>query len=341
MSTIRHVARAARVSPATVSRVLNGKASALVSEATRQRVLTVAEQLGYRPSAAARALVEGTTHTVALTTTQLHDPHYARMLSAVQALIRAHGYHLLLVPDEDDQELQSLLLSRRADVLVRLRYPVDVASRFVEARATPRQVVVAIGPVETAPPPGCFCGYWDDREGINALIEHVAGLGHRRLAYLAIGEGGRKRRFAAEAAAARGLDLQVVSVDPSPAEDPWQGHRLAVRAVADAPQATMLVCPNDVVALGVLHGLHECGKRVPEDISVSGYNDIPASAFSIPALTTIRTPLVECVTSVLDAVLTSLDTDAALEPYARRLETALVVRSSTASPTDRPRKRRQ
>lgn len=341
MSTIRHVAEVAQVSPATVSRVLNGKASTLVSEATRQRVLLAVEELGYRPSAAARALVEGATHTVALTTTQLHDPHYARMLSVVPDLIRSHGYHLLLVPDEDDRQLQSLLSSRRADVLVRLRYPVDIAGHFAASRATPRQVVVAVGPIDQTPPQDCFCAYWDDREGISALVEHLASLGHHRLAYLAIGDGGRKRRFAAAAAAARGLDLQVVSVEPDRGEDLRQGHLLACQAVTEAPRATALVCPNDIVALGALHGLHECGKRVPDDLSVTGYNDIAAAAFSIPTLTTVRTPLVEGMTAILDDVLTSLSTNAAIEPYARAFETQLIARHSTAAPAGKPRERRQ
>jgi LacI family transcriptional regulator len=332
MSTIREVAEAAHVSPATVSRVLNGKASALVSAGTRQRVLTAAEQLGYRPSAAARALVAGATRTVALTTTLLHDPHYARMLSEVQDLIRAHEYHLLLVPDEDDRELENLLSSRRADVLVRLRYPVDVASRFLSARATPRQVVIAVGPVEANPPEDCFCAYWDDREGIEALVEHLAGLGHRHLAYLAIGNGGRKRRFAAEAARLRGLTCEVVSVQGEGEENLHLGHLLACRAVSQAPAATALMCPNDTVALGALHGLHHCSRRVPEDLSLTGYNDTAGSAFSIPALTTIRTPLVECMTSVLDEVLSSLGAKQELRPSARRFATQPVVRQSTAVP---------
>lgn len=330
MSNIRDVAEAAGVSPATVSRVLNGKATSLVSEATRERVLDAAQSLGYHPSAAARALVAGRTDTIALATTNIHDPHYARALDVAQDIAEEFGYHLLLVPDADDTRLQSLLRERRADVIVRLRYPVDTADEVAAAVVSDEQVVIAVGPVDRQMPLSTPCACWDDREGIRAAVEHLAELGHRRVAFLAGRPAQRKERYALEAA---GTDMTIVPVciEPGSPDDVARGAAIARLALQREPGVTALLAQNDTFALGALHALHEDGVAVPEQVSVVGYNDTLMTSYSSPPLTTVRTPLVECVGQTLRQVLESLSRqDCPIKLQALQMHTELVIRASTA-----------
>ncbi len=332
MSNIRDVAEAAGVSPATVSRVLNGKATSLVSEATRERVLDAAQSLGYHPSAAARALVAGRTDTIALATTNIHDPHYARALDVAQDIAEEFGYHLLLVPDADDTRLQSLLRERRADVIVRLRYPVDTADEVAAAVVSDEQVVIAVGPVDRQMPLSTPCACWDDREGIRAAVEHLAELGHRRVAFLAGRPAQRKERYAFEAA---GADMTIVPVciEPGSPDDVARGAAIARLALQREPGVTALLAQNDTLALGALHALREDGIAVPRRVSVVGYNDTFLAPYSCPPLTTVRTPLAECVSRGLRQVLEALSPQhGPIQPQSLQLHTELVVRASTACP---------
>jgi LacI family transcriptional regulator len=335
MSTIRDVAEAAGVSPATVSRVLNGKASVLVSEGTRERVLEAAETLGYHPSAAARALVAGRTDTIALATTDIHDPHYTRALDLARRLADQFGYHLLLMPDAHDMRLKSLLRERRVDVIIRLRYPVDSADDVAAAAVCDEQTVIAIGPVEAHPPALTPCAYWDDREGIAAAVAHLAELGHRRIAFLSATTSRRKQQYALEAAPA-GMTVIPVQVAPDDSDDIWHGARLARRALQDEPSVTALLAQNDTFALGALHALRMDGIAVPRQISVVGYNDIIMGGYCFPSLTTVRTPLAECVSLMLQTVLEIMSAQSTphvpVAPQAVRFDTRLIARASTACP---------
>lgn len=336
MSNIRDVAESAQVSPATVSRVLNGKAGALVSAATRERVLQAARTLGYHPSAAARALVAGRTYTVALATANIHDPHYTRALNAAQSIVDEFGYHLLLLPDADDLRLQNLLRERRADVVLRLRYPVDVADEVAAAAVSDEQALIAVGPVDERPPQSVCCACWDDREGMAGAVGHLMDLGHREVAMLAGSPTQRKVRYAQEAAGSQ-MDIFPVCVDHAAEDDVAWGAALAERALKLHPTATAFIAQNDNLALGALHWLNQEGIRVPEQVSIVGYNDILMSAYSHPPLTTVRTPLVECVSHTLQQVLNTLSgQQRAVQPQAVQLPVRLVVRASTALPNGHP-----
>lgn len=336
MSNIRDVAESAQVSPATVSRVLNGKASALVSEATRQRVLQAAHTLGYTPSAAARALVAGRTDTVALATANIHDPHYTRALEAAQSIVDEFGYHLLLLPSASDERLRKLLRERRADVVLRLRWRVDVADDIAAAAVSDEQAVIAVGPVDEHPPEHAQCAYWDDREGIAAAVRHLIDLGHREVAMLVGSVAQRKLHYAQEAAGSQ-LEILPVCLGQAGEDDVAWGAALAERALKLYPAATALLAQNDNFALGALHWLNQAGIRIPEQISVMGYNDILMAAYSHPPLTTVRTPLVECIERTLRQVLGTLSKqNRAVQPQAVQLPVKLVVRATTAPPNGHP-----
>ncbi|MBD3291616.1 MAG: LacI family DNA-binding transcriptional regulator [Armatimonadia bacterium] len=339
MTTIRDVSEAAGVSPATVSRVMNGRDSKHVGEDTRARVLEVANSLGYRPSAAARALVGGRTRTVALLSSPVvYTTWFTVVLEETQKILDEQGYHLLLVPGGKEDELRPLLRERRVDGVIWARYPVERAVELTDAITAPHQKVVGIGSIDSTAP-GCCAAWWDDAAGTRQVVEHLAGLGHDRIAYLPGPESALELwpnmlRAFEEACADRGIHASVVHSDM---EQPAfaGGLQMALRAVESKPRPTALFARNDDFALGVLHGLAQAGLTVPEEMSVIGYNNAPLAAYTHPSLTTVSVPTADATRSVVRALLESLDgddADSSSPPASRQFSTRLVVRDSTGPP---------
>ncbi len=331
MATIRDVAEKVGVSPSTVSRVLNGRRG-YCSESTRRRVLDAARRLNYCASAPARALVQGKTNVVAIGCESPDDPHPAQMLAAAQRLAESHGFHVLLSPAEDSSDLVRILREQRADIVLWARSAVELADGLLDAVSNPQQVVVAAGPANTAPPQGIFAAYWIDWEGIRSALQHLAALGHRRIAFLAGAGQGKDEMFKVEAAKLK-LQMHVVYVD-SEVDKFAAGADMAQHALRLQPRPTALFARNDEFAIGALHGLNEAGVNVPDDISVVGYGGIPATGYCHPPLTTVYTPFLECGTIALQAALQACtsNTKSVLQPATTKLETHLMVRATTAPP---------
>lgn len=337
MITIRQVAEQAGVSPSTVSRVLNGKASRLVSPETRERVMAVAGELGYQPSAAARTMVTGRTHVVAIVCEEITQPHYTRMIDTARSIVGARGYHLLLASEgkERGTAVESLLGRRQADLVLHVTYPVEAVDLYAGVSgATNNHRLIALGPMAKSPPLKVMAAYWDDRRGIHKAVEHLAELGHERVAFLS-GSAARYKQRAFEASADE-LGLHGTSIDHEHDDDQLAaGAQMTRRALQLEPAPTAIIARNDEFALAALHVLDQEGYSVPGDISVIGYNDIPAAAYTIPALTTIRTPVAECARAVLQSALSSLDEstpDSEPEVHAFGFDTRLVARESTGPP---------
>lgn len=337
--TLEDVATDAGVSIATASRVLNGKASALVSEATTERVRVSAERLGYRPSAAARALATGRTRTIALCCTQWQDHGQAELVKATHDIVNAAGYTLLLVPHGVTESVSELLRAGRVDAAIWTRYPVDEADELLEARSAPHQVVVAIGEVAEEMPRMVPSAVWDDRQGVLQALEHLAGQGHRHVAYLAgnppdANVTGKGVGFTEGCAKLR-LEGEVV-LTPDAGDRLAAGARMARDVLRMRPLPTAIVARNDDVALGALHAIQEAGLRVPDDLSLVGYNDIAAAAYLSPSLTSVRVPQVRCVQAILPVALALIDRDPEEwgPPLALRFETELITRRSVGPPRE-------
>jgi len=341
VSSIREVARLASVSPTTVSRVLNGKGSGHVAAATRQRVVEAAETLEYRPSAAARALVGGRTQTVGIHSCRvLYTSFFMHLVQLTQEIVQKYGLHLLLVPGSDERDLPDLLRERRVDALIWARYPVERADELVEAIAAPHQVVIGIGSIDRRCPVRASAAYWDHRDGISLGVEHLAGLGHERMAYLPGAEIGRKlwpdMVEAFEAATAELGVVGEVLTAKSEVDNFAAGMEVASRALELQPTPTALITRNDDIAIGALHGLAQAGVSVPGGMSVVGYNDLPIATYCTPPLTTIHIPYAEAVTAVLPAVLERLAEGSVGEQGERicsGFKTRLVVRGTTGPPS--------
>ncbi|MCQ4080859.1 LacI family transcriptional regulator [Streptomyces sp. RB6PN25] len=279
--TIRAVAEAAQVSPATVSRFLAGKT---VRPELAERVRAVVEELGFRPNVIAQDLAQGRTRTIGVAVPDLENPYFTGILKGIGHEAQSAGYHLLVGDSGIAPELDVWRAVRqRCDgIIICSPYAPDEVLAEAVARLTPAVLVNRCAPAVPAPQVAV-----DSHSAMLELTGHLMNLGHRRLAYLAGPEqawSDQERRRALDAARHFGAEVTVVSAGAT-AED-------VVRAVDEALAArpTALLAFNDLVAFAALARLRELGIKVPEDVSVTGFDDIPYARLAVPALTSVRSP---------------------------------------------------
>ena len=332
------VAARAGVSHQTVSRVLNEHPS--VRPETRARVIAAIQELGYRRNSAARTLVTARSATVGVLTSGSAHFGPAMTVLAIEAALRREGYFV------STSSLQSYDSESAADALERLVdqgvegvvavAPLDDVARVIDDLAPPCPVVVIAARRDVPDTSHAQYVYVDQYRGAQLATEHLLDLGHVSLVHLA----GPDRWFdAAERSAAflataraRGAEAQVVE------SRGWSAHRgyelgLKLAAEARGPQGpTAFFAANDLIAMGLLRAFWEHGLRVPDDVSVVGFDDIEGSAFLVPALTTVRQPFedvgVAAVRALLDAW--AAPADGAQPRTAAVFAPELVVRGSTA-----------
>ncbi|WP_246113395.1 LacI family DNA-binding transcriptional regulator [Streptomyces montanus] len=339
-ATMTEVARAAGVSQKTVSRVVNGEPH--VSAEVRDRVLKVIHELDYRPNNAARALLMGRHRRIGVVSlgSALYGP--STLLIALERAMQRTGYSFALASTLDGQDggvaaAVESLLDQGVDGIV-LSEPVDDGTplRF---KADVPMVSLGEGVEMAGGPSAMVCA--DGVAAARIATEHLLGLGHRTVWHLP----GPQDWWAArdrvrgwrEALAAAGAPEPAL-----PAEGDWtpaSGYRVG-RLLAREPELTAVFAANDEMALGALRAFAEAGRRVPDDVSVVGFDDVPAAAYLTPPLTTIRQDFSAVATRAVDVLLAMIEgRPHPVEPDGLAAE--LTVRSSTAppsrrTPTDRP-----
>jgi DNA-binding LacI/PurR family transcriptional regulator len=289
-ATIRDVAARAGVSTATVSRALRGGVG--VDPATRARVEAAARELRYRPSGIARSLKLRSTRTLGLIVTDIENPYFPQIIRAVEDAARARGYSVVLADGrrDPDREIQSLelLAARQVDGLLIASSALTERHRsWIDERPCP--VVVMNSSFASEGVPSVLS---DNVAGGRLAAEHLLDLGHRSLTYVATPASGNlavDERLAGvrEALAERGRspdDLDVVLGDGGVDG----GERAGRGAFQRRPETTALICYNDLTAVGALRAVHALGMRVPEDVSVVGFDDIELAPYVEPPLTTVR-----------------------------------------------------
>lgn len=280
--TIADVARRAGVSPATVSRVMNGRFAGEPEVA--ERVRDAAAALEYAPSPLARSLALGRTHAVAFVVPDLANPAFQSVLAGLSKTAAADGYRALIADSAEtpgEEPALSAEIRRRTDAIV-LCAPRMPEEELAALAAQLHPLVLINRRVPGLAAPSLAIDY---RSGIGALASHLHGLGHRALAYVYGPE-----RSASNAEREKGLedfarehpDARIVRV---PAGAGSEDGRAAVPAVIDSG-ATAALAFNDLVAIGLIGGLRAAGLRVPHDISVTGFDDIPLAQYVDPPLTT-------------------------------------------------------
>ncbi|MFJ3229612.1 LacI family DNA-binding transcriptional regulator [Streptomyces sp. NPDC086787] len=307
--TLADVAARAQVSPATVSRVLNGNYP--VATATRERVLRAVDELDYVLNGPASALAAATSDLVGILVDDIADPFFGVMASAIQHEIggpggRAGGERLAVVcntggaPARELTYLTLLQRQRAAAVIMTGAVAEDethtaaVCAKIRKLTEAGTRVVLCGRPPATGT--GAVTLAFDNLGGARRLTEHLLGLGHRRLGYIA-GPGewtATRHRLAGHRAALGAADV---------AEDPrWtvhggcdrrSGYDAARELLLRDPSLTAVVAANDSLALGACAALRDLGLRIPEDVSVAGFDDLPFSLDVVPSLTTVRLPLAE------------------------------------------------
>jgi DNA-binding LacI/PurR family transcriptional regulator len=332
--TMAEVAAVAGVSHQTVSRVING--SSEVRQATRERVEAAIDQLGYRRNRAARALVTNRSGLIGVITVgaALYGPTSA--LTAIEESARSHGYLTLFasVTDDSDTQFRSVLddfldHAVEAVVVIAAREPLlDHA-----AAATPGVPLVVIGP-RPGQVADALCLNIDQDAGGRLAVEHLVGLGHRRIALLH----GPERSVDAEQRQAGALAACAAhGVRPTEYRGDWSvgsGYLTgsSIVALPDADRPTAVVAANDQMALGLMAAFREHGTAVPDDISVVGFDDAPEAAYYSPPLTSVRQDFRALGALVVD---TLLDCIRGGSPAPSLLAPTLTVRASTAPPTGR------
>jgi len=298
-ATSAEVARRAGVSRTTVSFVLNDVRDRGISDATRERVLAVARELGYEPNAAARSLAGGSTRTLALVVPQIAhlavDAFLAQLVASVDEACHRHGLRMLIESTEGEGRepggFLQLVRSRSIDGLIVAHPRTQEIDHLRRVRDSRIPLVVLGG--ELSPSEGfqTIGGYGGSAARLPT--EHLLRLGRQRIAMVNYAppefrSAVLRERGWREALAARGLaiDERRVTHGNISAQSGYDATRelLARRVRPDA-----LFAGNDTIAFGALRALHEAGLRVPEDVAVVGFDDIPLAAFASPPLTSVHT----------------------------------------------------
>ncbi|WP_211191010.1 LacI family DNA-binding transcriptional regulator [Actinomycetospora sp. TBRC 11914] len=307
---MKDVARHARVSVSTVSYVLND--SGPVAPERRNRVLDAVRVLEYSPNESARNLKLRSASTIGMVVPELTNPFFAMVAEGVQKAASARDVLVVLVvPDATEQPEENqakLLRSQRIDGVVYLSGTGSMpASIYDLARSGP--VVLVDEQIPGMDLPAVVC---ESRKGAREVAAHALGQGHRRVAVIGGPPGlwTAQQRLAGyrEAFAGAGLDPDSVPVFPGDYRQA-SGHDLAARALSDDPRPTLLICTNDLMAIGAMEYCREVGLRVPEDVSVVGFDDLPFSALLTPRLTTVRQPAHEMGFRAASALFELLEND--------------------------------
>jgi LacI family transcriptional regulator len=285
-TTIARVAELAGVSRATVSRVMNGRTS--VGPQLVSRVLEAARALDYAPSPVARGLALGRTTTIALVVPDLANPMFQEILRGLGQAAGQQGHRLLVAETNEDVETEESLVidaRRRCDGIVLASS--RLAAGKLEALVPSLAPVVLINRwVPDTRVPWLAVDY---AFGIREIVAHLLDLGHRRFVYLAgpeVSVPNESRRLALEELSRRGRAFSLVDVECGSTFE--AGHAGARHVIGTG--ATAVIAFNDMVALGALSGLDEHGVSVPDEISVTGFDDIPFARYTTPPLTTVSVP---------------------------------------------------
>ena len=325
--TIKDVAREARVSVASVSRALNGHSS--MTEHTRGRILGVAARLRYVPHAGARSLIMRRTHTIGALLPDLHGEFFSELIRGIDLAARARGLHLLVSSSHGDvAEAAAALraLQGRVDGLLVMWPHVDTSFLRDNLPETLPTVLM-----NTSVEKAAFSTLnLDNYGGALAMTRHLIGGGYRRIAMVSGPEGnfdaGERLRGFHDALARSGhkVEAQVVRGDFSEESGYHAGKQLLDSA--KRPQAVFAA--NDMMAVGCMYALIDSGVRVPEDVALAGFDDIPISRYVNPPLTTVRVRIADLGRSALERLAMRLENPDAGQAVAETLGCEIVVRAS-------------
>ena len=329
MSNIREVAQLAGVSVATVSRTL--QQPELVSLKTRNKVLAAVKQAGYKPNLMAVKFRSGKTHNLVVLVPTIANVFFARVISGMQQVAHERDYSLLLCNTLADQEMEAsyakMVQTSQADGLIQLR----AHNPFASLEPASDAVLPMVNACEVLDKTNCPTVVLDNRAAACAMTEHLLSLGHRRIAMIK----GPSRspltrdrvagyRDALEAAGFAYQDELLFRGDFTL----QSGHKAAAELLAMSNRPTAIFCENDEMAIGAIQCLKQHGVKVPEDMSVAGFDDISFAQYCDPPLTTIAQPAEEFGSTAVSLLIDLLEGRLTKAPKVI-LPFELIIRTST------------
>lgn len=328
--TLDDIAQEVGVHPSTVSRALNPRKAFLVNPATRVKVEEVARSLGYRPDLVARGLQSGKTATVGMIVADLGNTFVTPIIHRLSTALEMEGVMPIIAETQDDHDRFSRILdhtiSRRVDAVV------TTATRagdreILESAGKVVPVVIAARPLAGTSLPQVT---HNDRAGAELVVEHLADLGHQRVGQLRgpLDIANFSERAIGFTDTCHRLGLKEIVTEVTGERPIFKEGQRVMRALLDDSDQipTAVFAHNDLMALGALDVLREAGLAVPNDVSLVGYNDLPAMDLVDPPLTTVRYPSRQIGQAAGELILEVL---AGEEPENVQLDARLVVRGST------------
>lgn len=288
--TQKHIAKLANVSQATVSIVLSGTSTGSIPVSTREAVLRAAEGLGYIPNRSAQILRTRKTRTIACIVPDITNPFYPALERGAQIRAEADGYDLLIYNTDGirakERKCLDLLLQGRVDGIIGVffhltaREFLPVLERNIAVvRIEPRPQEIGPWPLDTL--------FVDNVAAARAATDYLLDRGHRKVAMIAGSRGPHQPRVRGycDALKARGIPTNIVS---GPEFSEAQGYGLTLRLLRRAKPPTAIFAANDIMAVGAVMAVRDAGRKVPNDLAIVGFDDIPLARLVSPSLTTIR-----------------------------------------------------
>lgn len=333
-ATIRDVAKAAGVSVATVSRALNGADNVLPE--TRQRILDAARDLRFTPSSAARSLITKRTDTIGALLPDLHGEYFSELIRGIDQAARARGLHLLVSSshgDADEAAAALRAMNGRVDGLLVMSPHADADFLAHNLPGALPAVLINTAAMRAGHPRFMV----DNMGGAQTLTRHLVTSGRKRVAFIggpADNEEARQRLAGYRAGLRAGMRELLLDGDFSEASGHAAGRRIA--QLKQRPDAVFAA--NDMMAVGCMAALQEAGLRVPEDVAVAGFDDIPIARYVSPALTTIRVPIASLGSAALNTLVRAIEQPEPRAEHTVVLPVDLVVRRSCGGgPPSHPR----
>lgn len=334
-TSIKDIARLANVSHSTVSRALSG--SPLISTGTASRIRRIAEEAGYRASAAARSLVTSRTAAIGVVVTSIADPFAAETVLGIESAANDHDYSVILANSGAEPEREVKVVrsfeERRVDGIIVTSS--RVGATYAEVLSQTGVPIVLLN--NQHPSEFLHSVTIDNAAAACAATRHLIDLGHRRIAYIGdrYGYQSDTERHDGYRAALEAAGLPVQPEYVAHGDGKAEGAADAVATLLALPEPpSAIFCYNDMTAMGAMKALAGRGLRVPEDISIVGFDDLFVAQYLTPPLTTIRQPMREMGRHALEHLMHLIE-GAGPQPHVR-MPGELIVRQSTAPPKENP-----